>query len=174
MKNTLTVFAVIFALFSGTASANEGKQVDILVGIGSKHFEKRTDKRPWNEQNTGLAIQYSAPGTLLGKDVEYFGAIGQVKNSEFGQTIYAGGGVRKDLVRGEYGRLYVGGMVGVMTYPSVYNTNRGTGDVFPVALPMVGTCLGKKVCLDMTAIPKIQQGGSAAVFFSARFAVKHW
>lgn len=174
-----TVFAgmvvALFTLFSSSAQSAEGKGFDLQFGIGSVHAEKRADGKPWNEKNAGIAVQYISHGTLLGGNVEYCATAGQLKNSEFGQTVYVGGCVRKAVLEGPVGKISIGAFAGVMTYPSIYNSQRKTGDLFPVVLPTASACLKNGICLDATFIPKVQEKtASAAVLFVVRFPIKHW
>lgn len=176
MKTVFGVLVVtLFTLFSSPAQSDEGKGFDLQFGIGSIHAEKRADGKPWNEKNSGVAVQYITPGTLWGSDVEYCSTAGQLKNSEFGQTVYLGGCVRKAVVEGSIGKISIGAFAGVMTYPSIYNNQRKTGDLFPVVLPTASACLKNGVCLDATFVPKVQEeNSSAAILFVARFPIKHW
>lgn len=167
--------AALFTLFSTSAQCAEGKGFDLQFGIGSVHAEKRADGKPWNESNTGVAVQYISRGTLWDKDVEYCTTAGQLKNSEFGQTVYAGGCVRKNILAGSVGKVSIGAFAGLMTYPSIYNTERKADQIFPVVLPTVSACLKNGTCLDATYIPKVQEKtASAAILFMGRFPIKHW
>ena len=174
-KILLGLVVTLLTLFSSLAQCAEGTGVDLQFGIGSIHAEKRSDGKPWNEKNTGIAVQYITHGTLWGTDVEYCAVGGQVKNSEFGQTVYAGGCVRKAVLEGSVGKISIGAFAGVMTYPSIYNKQRKTGDLFPVVLPTASACLKNGVCLDTTFVPKIQEeNASAAILFVVRIPIKHW
>ncbi len=177
MKTIFGLIVALSALFPPTVYSDEGKRVDLQLGIGSSHFEQRSDGRPWNQKNYGVAVQYVTPGTLWGKDVEYCATLGEVKNSEFGQTIFAGGCIRKTILKVPLGEISVGAFAGVMTYPSKYNPERKSNDLFLVILPTVTVSVGEKVYLDATFIPKVKvQGnqGSAAVLFTLRFPLKQW
>lgn len=166
----------LLSFFSFSAQCAEGKSVNLQFGIGSYHFQNREDGKPWNQQNTGLGIEYIAPGKLLGHDVEYCGSAGQIKNSEFGETIFAGGCARKVVLEGSAGKVSLGAFAGVMTYPSKYNANRKAGDIFPVILPTASACLKSGICVDATFIPKVQKdhNASAAILFMGRFPIKGW
>ncbi|MSU74497.1 hypothetical protein EXS57_01825 [Candidatus Kaiserbacteria bacterium] len=158
--------------FSSFVYGEEG--FDLQLGLGSIHAEKRADLKPWNEANPGMAVQYVTPGMLLGKEVEYCATAGVIRNSEFGQTVYAGGCVRKAILEGSVGKISVGAFAGGMTYPSRYNHQRKDGEVFPAVLPTISGCLKNGMCVDMMFIPKIQKEGSAAVLFAGRFPIKRW
>lgn len=175
MKKISAVMAILLSLFSTSALSAEGKGADLQYGIGSMHAEKRADGKPWNENNAGVAVQYISPGTLLDRNVEYCTTAGQLKNSEFGQTVYIGGCVRKAVLEGSVGKISIGAFAGVMTYPSIYNNQRKTGDLFPVVLPTASACLKNGMCLDATFIPKVQEKtASAAILIMGRFPIKHW
>ncbi len=165
----------LLSLFSFSAQSAEGKSLNLQFGIGSYHFQERADGRPWNQRNDGIGIEYVTPGKLWGDDVEYCRSAGQIKNSEFGQTVHVGGCVRKAVLEGSVGKISIGVFAGVMTYPSKYNARRQAGDLFPVVLPTASACLKNGVCLDATFIPKIQEeNASTAILIMGRFPIKHW
>ena len=141
-------------------------------GIGSVHAEKRQDGKPWNEANSGVAFQYITTGMLWNSDVEYCTTVGTIKNSEFGQTSYAGSCVRKKVLHNSAGTFSIGAFVGLMTYPSVYNELRRSNQLFPVVLPVASVCLKSGKCLDMTYIPKVPgKTATSAVLFMGRFPI---
>lgn len=175
MKTTIwNLAAVLFVLFSTSVYSEEGKRIDLQLGGVSVHAEKRGDGKPWNESNPLVAVQYVTPGTLWGRDVEYCATAGTIKNSEFGQTVFAGGCVRKAILKGSLGEVSVGAFAGVMTYPSRYNLTRESSDLFPAVLPTASACLKNGMCLEAIIVSKVQKGGSTAVLLMGRFPIKHW
>lgn len=141
-------------------------------GIGSVHAEKRQDGKPWNEANSGIAFQYITTGTFWNSDVEYCSTVGTLKNSEFGQTVYAGRCVRKKVLRNSAGTFSIGAFAGLMTYPSTYNKTRHSSQMFPVILPVASACLKNGNCLDTTYIPKVPgKTETSAVLFMGRFPI---
>jgi hypothetical protein len=178
MKTILSLIALV--LFSSPVygdDGEEGKRVDLQLGIGSVHFQHRKDGKPWNDSNTGIAIEYIFPGTLWKDDVEYCATAGQFKNSEFGGTLFAGGCVRKAVLEFPFGKISIGVFAGVMTYPSRYNSERKASNVFAVILPTASASVGKGVYLDATFVPKVQANNanaSAALLFTVRITMKHW
>ncbi|MHB8660884.1 MAG: hypothetical protein ACYC75_03065 [Minisyncoccota bacterium] len=172
MKTIVSLLVAFSSLFSFSAYSSEGKEIDLLLGLGSVHAQQRKDGQPWNQRNNGVAAQYIFPGTVWGQDVEYCVTAGQVKNSEFGQSRYIGGCVRKTILEGSLGKISFGAFAGAMTYPSKYNSERRPSKLFPVVLPVASACLGNGVCVDATFIPKVQKnGGSAAVLFMLRIPI---
>lgn len=174
MKTILkTVLLFVLFAFSATSFARDETGYYLQIGVASAHQEMRKDGRPWNQNNTGVGIQYYYPGTFLGSDVEYYKGISTIKNSEFGDTVHIGGGFRKMLVSGSAGSISVGIIAGVMNYPSEYNANRSAKLFFPVALPTLSVCNVKNICMDWMYIPKVQENqGSAALLFTTRFRFK--
>ena len=171
-----TILIAVLTLLSAAAHANEQEQGFALeLGLGSVHATKRADGQPWNERNTGVALEYVSPGRFFGHRVQYCATAGEMQNSEFGETLFAGACVRKEILSGELGTISVGAFAGAMTYPSRYNADRKPGDIFPAILPTASACLRatSNVCLDATFIPKVQKddaNASAALFFSLRMS----
>ena len=162
--------ALAIAFLVSSAQAKEAGLYLQLSGA-SVHAERRADGRPWNQRNWGLGLQYVAPGTLLGADVNYFVAAGGLKNSEFGQSSYLGGGARKPIVSGALGELSLGAFAGLMNYPSRYD-RISDARFYPIVLPSVNLCAaGGAACLDTYLIPKVLNLASAAVLFQGRIRV---
>lgn len=176
MKRKFVGLIIMLLIFSPLVAHGAGiRGLDLQLGLGSVHAEKRSDGKPWNEKNSGAAIQYVSPGVLFGDNVEYCATAGQISNSEYGQSLFMGGCFRKTVLRGSLGKVSIGAFAGVMTYPSIYNTGRGTGDLFPAILPTASACLKNETCMDTTFIPKIQEKtASAAILFVVRFPIRHW
>ena len=165
----------LLSLFSFSAQSAEGKSLNLQFGIGSYHFQERADGRPWNQRNDGIGIEYVTPGKLWGDDVEYCRSAGQIKNSEFGQTVHVGGCVRKAVLEGSVGKISIGVFAGVMTYPSKYNARRQAGDLFPVVLPTASACLKNGVCLDTDVRSRLKKRTQALrSHVMGRFPIKHW
>lgn len=166
----VVVGTILFFLSFIAHSAENDGTLELGVGIGSVHEQKRADGNPWNETNNGVAVYYRTPGVFFGKEVEYCATVGQIQNSEFGKTAYVGGCIRKILFEGSMGNVSLGVFAGVMTYPSKYNTLRKSSDLFPVILPTISGCMANGLCLDATVIPKVDKNqGSSAVLFMVRF-----
>lgn len=172
MKTTLKTVVLFFVLFAFSASsfAMSDTGYYLQLGVSSAHKEMRKDGRPWNQNNTGIGIQYYYPGTFFSGAVEYYRGISTIKNSEFGDTVHIGGGFRKKLFDGLLGNISIGVIAGIMNYPSEYNEEKSAAAFFPVALPTLSICNKKRVCMDGMYIPKVQKNkGSAALLFTIRF-----
>jgi hypothetical protein len=82
-----------------------------------------------------------------GKDIEYAVTAGTIKNSEFGQTIFAGGCVTKPILKWSSGRISVSAFVGALNYPSKFNLQQKAGDIIPAILPTLTVCFGETLLL---------------------------
>lgn len=162
---------ILVFVFPVLAHSEDVGRIDLEITTNSVHFQKRMDGREWNQSNPGFAVAYVWPHrTLWEKEVDYCVTAGTVKNSEYGQTAFVGGCIRKELLTISYVKVSVGAFAGVMNYPSKYNPDRRAGDLFPAVLPTLTVSVGERLSLDATFIPKVQEKqGSAAILFGVRY-----
>jgi hypothetical protein len=160
--------AALLLIFSVQAHSAGISGLDLQLGLGSVHAEKRSDGKPWNERNSGAAIQYISNGVLFGNEVEYCATAGQLSNSEYGQTIFTGGCFRKTVLRGQAGKISVGAFTGD-DIPHIQHQQKNWRPV-PSILPTASACL-KWNCLD-NIYSKVQENSESAILFILRFPIK--
>lgn len=150
MRERICFFVVLF--FVGSAYGENTKESHFEAQIGgiSVHEHKKNGVvTKWNEKNTGIAFQYVMHGMFYGEQVDYFASLGQIKNSEFGQSRFVGSGIRTAVFENQFWKVYIGAFGGIMTYPGGQYLSKGDiltkATCFKVDGTGGGSCVYEKV-----------------------------